>query len=124
MYLEWVLATKSSTKINPSTPCLRQLVMSFILSPKRVTDSTLPCRSPVSKVEMSDSTDMYRTQKLLCCRNLVIKFGREPLNPTLNRSLKHPCLQVVSYAFSKSKKIATTCSLFKNPFADNALEPY
>ena len=41
---------------------------------------------------------------------MLIKHGNRPRKPSSCRSRNMPCFQVVSYAFSRSKKMATTCS--------------
>src|SRR5215469_6646889 len=44
-----------------------------------------------------------------------MKMGNRPLSPISWRSLSIPYFHVVSYAFSRSKKTATTCSRFTKP---------
>ena len=48
-------------------------------------------------------------QNFLSERKDFIKLGSLPFNPMLSRSFMIPYLQVVSYAFSRSKNIDKRC---------------
>ena len=75
---------------------------------KRVTDNIQPCGIPVS---WSDSVDPSLTLKCLFLRKFEMKVGRFPLRLTSCRSDRSRCFHVVSDAFFKSQKTATTFSL-------------
>ena len=81
------------------------MLLSFIL--KRVTDSILPWGTP-SWFWMFDRVEPIWAWNFLSKRKALIKFGSLPFNP-MCRSFMIPDLQVVLYAFSRSKNIATSC---------------
>ena len=81
---------------------------------KRVTDSILPCGTPSSWFWMFDRVETIRTRNILSERKALIKFGSLPFNTMLCRSFMISYLQVVSYAFSRSKNIASRCMVVSN----------
>ena len=92
-----------------STPVFRQLVMLVIFMLKRVTDSIHPKGTLSSWFWMSDLVDLMWTQNFLSKRKAFMKSGSLPFNPMLCRSFMIPYLQVVLYAFFRSKNTATDC---------------
>ena len=79
---------------------------------KSVSDYIQPCDTPVSWSYRSDSVDQSHFEVSIFFRKFEMKIGRFPLRLMSCRSDKIPYFHVMSYAFSKSKKTATTCSLF------------
>ena len=106
IYLDVEVMQKSSTNKYFWTPAVRQLVILLIFMLKRVTDSILHWGTPASWFWMFDRVEPMRTKNFLSERKALIKFGSLPFNRMLCRSFMI-YLQVVSYAFSRSKNIAT-----------------
>ena len=112
IYLDVEVMQKSSTKKYLSTPGFRLLVMLLIFMLKRVTDSILPWGTPASGFWIFDRVEPIRTRNFLSERKALIKFRSLPFNPMLWRLIMVPYLQVVLYAFSKSKNIVTRCCFY------------
>ena len=74
----------------------------------------LPCGTPCSCSKVSDNVEPIHTLKDLSDKKFDIKFGNRPLRPISRKSFLMPYFHVVSYAFSRSKNIATQCSYFTN----------
>ena len=85
---------------------------SLILRPKQVTANTPPVGTPSSVPNSSDRVTPTRTLNLRSLRYWETKMGSLPLNPALCKSRMIPYCQVVSYAFSRSKKRPTACCLW------------
>ena len=64
----------------------------------------LPCGTPISCVKSLEKVLPTRTLKTRSDKNSDINMGNRPRSPASNKSCKMPYFQVVSYAFSKSKK--------------------
>ena len=109
IYLDEELIQKSPTNKYLSMAGLRQFVMLLIFILKSVTDSMLPCGTPSSWFWISDNVVPMQTWNFLSERKDFIKLESLPFNPMLSRSFMIPYLQVVSYAFSRSKNIAKRC---------------
>ena len=109
IYLDVEVMQKSSKNKCLSTPGFRQLVMLLIFMLKSVTDSIFPWSTPFSWFWMFDRVEPIRTRNFLSERKAFIKFRSQLFNLILCRSFMIPYLQVVSYAFSRSKNIATRC---------------
>ena len=84
------------------------ILLIFILN--SVTDNTLPWGTPISCCFSSEKTSSILTLNRLSWRKFWINIGILPPNPRFFRSFTMPYFQVVSYAFSRSKKTATRCS--------------
>ena len=85
---------------------------SLILRPKQVTANTPPVGTPSSVPNSSDKVTPTRTLNLRSLKYSETKMGSLPLNPALCKSRMIPYCQVVSYAFSRSKKRPTACCLW------------
>ena len=88
--------------------------MLLILILNRVGDMMLPCGTPCSCTKVSDNVEPIRTLKDLSDKKFDIKFGKRPVRPISCKSFMMPYFHVVSYAFSRSKNIATQCSFLIN----------
>ena len=109
IYLDVEVMQKSLPNKYLSIPGFRQLVMLLIFMLKRVTDTIFPWGTPSPWFWMFDRVEPIQTQNFLSKRKALIKLGSLPFNPMLCRSFMISYLQVVSYAFSRSKNIATRC---------------
>ena len=109
IHLDVEVLYKCSMNKNLSSPGFRQFEMLLIFMLKRVTDSILPWGTPSSWFWMFDRVEPIRTRNFQSERNALIKFGSLPFNPILCRSFMIPYLQVVSYAFFRSRNNATRC---------------
>ena len=76
---------------------------------KKVTDRILLWGTPSSWFWMFDLVELIRTRNFQFERKALIKFGSLPFSPMLSRSFMIPHIQLVSYAFSWWKNIATRC---------------
>ena len=85
--------------------------MLLILILNKVGDKILPCGTPCSCLKVSDNVEPIRTLK---DQEIDIKFGSRPPRPISCKSFMMPYFHVVSYAFSRSKNIAATCSFLTN----------
>ena len=74
----------------------------------------LPCGTPCSCTKVSDNAEPIRTLKDLSDKKFDIKFGKRPVRPISCKSYMMPYFHVVSYAFSRSKNIATQCYFLIN----------
>ena len=68
-----------------------------------------PCGTPFSSGRLVERLFPTRTLKTRSLRNASINRGRRPLKPQRCSFSKIPYLQVISYAFSRSKNTATRC---------------
>ena len=103
---------KSSTYKELWTFLLSSLEMEFIFISNKSGERMLPWGTPSSWWCASDKLDPMRTLKERSSKKFSINDGKWPLRPRSCRSLRMPCFHVVSNAFSRSKKMATTCCLF------------
>ena len=83
------------------------MLLVFML--KRVTDSKLSWGTSSSCFWMFDRVEPIQTWNFLSKKKAFMKFGSLPFNPNACWSFMIPYQQVVSYAFSRSKNIATRC---------------
>ena len=74
----------------------------------------LPCGTHCSCSKISDNVEPIRTLNNLSDKKFDIKFGNWPLRPISCKFFMMPYFHVVSYAFSRSKNIATQCSFLTN----------
>ena len=88
--------------------------MLLILILNRVGDRIPPFWTPCSCSKVSDNVEPIRTLKDLSDKKFDIKFGIRPLRPISCKSFMMPYFHIVSYAFSRSKNIATQCSFLIN----------
>ena len=104
---------KSST-YNEESVSLTHLTMLLILIVNNIWDKILPCGTPCSCWKVSDNVEPILTLKDLSDNKFDIKFGNRPLRSISCKSFMMPYLHVVSYAFSRSKNIAKSCSFLTN----------
>ena len=104
---------KSSTYRDPSVSVLSVSIIEFILISNRIGERILPWGTPCSWGCQSEYSVPTLVWNVLFCRKFSIKIGRFPLRPILWRSRSIPVFQVVSNAFSMSKKTTVTCSPFR-----------
>ena len=81
-----------------------------ILMPNKISDKMLLCGTPCSCLNMSNNVLPIRTLNVRSDKSFRIKSGNRPKRPNLCNSFMMPCFQVVSWAFSRLKNTATTCS--------------
>ena len=101
---------KSSTNTEDSESFRTAVTISLILILKSTGDSILPWGTPFSCTWKSERVEPILTWNKRSERKLLMKHGSRPRKPSSCRSRNMLCFQVVSYAFSRSKKMATTCS--------------
>lgn len=95
---------KSSTKYKDSTYDGIIWAIPWTARRKRVTLSTAPWGTPFSCSHVLEYEFPTFTLKVRRVRKFCIKIGRWPLNPNSYSCVKMECRQVLSYAFSQSKK--------------------
>ena len=105
---------KSSTYNDPLISGGRQVVILFLLIMNRITDRILPWGTPISSCFGSESVLFIRVWNVQSSKKCFIKMGSLPCRPRSLRSLSMPYGQVVSQAFSRSKRTATRCSFLMN----------
>jgi hypothetical protein len=88
----------------------KTLARLFIFILNNVTERMLPWELPSLVPECQSKLNS------LSDRKFEIKVGTLPFNPISKRSFKMPYFHVVSYAFSRSKKINTACSFLAKAF--------
>lgn len=79
-------------------------------------DNMLSCGTPISWIFMSESVLYIHVLKFLSVRKLFMNWGNLAFNPSDFRSFIMPYLQVVLYAFMRSKKMAVRCSFLMKAF--------
>ena len=94
--------------------CYKRKAATYFYPPPRVARGILPCETPCSCSKVSDNVEPIRTLKDLSDKKFDIKFGNRFLRPISCKSFMMPYFHVVSYAFSRSKNIATQCSFLIN----------
>ena len=99
---------KSSTNKEQSVPFRTTLTMLLISMLKSAGDRMLPCGTHISCSCSSERVEPTLTLKEPSDRKLWINLGRWPLKPRSQRSARMPCFHVVSWAFSRSKKMVKT----------------